>query len=87
MKIHNSETIYSYFIRVAQIKEQLEVVEENEEEGDILMTSLNGLPISLDSFIQGICARRNLISFNKTMGRLHTKGRLTHNMRGEYGRK
>ena len=27
------------------------------------MTTLNGLPRSWDSFIQGICARRRLISF------------------------
>ena len=29
------------------------------------MTTLNGIPISWDSFIQGICARRKLISFSK----------------------
>ena len=29
------------------------------------MTSLNGLPRSWDSFIQGICARRRLFSFNR----------------------
>ena len=29
------------------------------------MTTLNGLPRSWDSFIQGICARRRLISFNR----------------------
>ena len=33
LKIHNSETIQSYFTRVAQIKEQLEAVEENAKEG------------------------------------------------------
>ena len=36
VKIHNSEIIQSYFTRVAQIKEQLEVVEENVEEGEIV---------------------------------------------------
>ena len=29
------------------------------------MTTLNGLPKPWDSFIQGICARRKLISFNR----------------------
>ena len=29
------------------------------------MTTLNGLPRSRDSFIQGICARRRLISFSR----------------------
>ena len=55
VKIHTSDTMQSYFTRVAQIKEQLEVVEENVEEGEIVMTTLNGLPRSWDSFIQGIC--------------------------------
>ena len=43
-KIQNSKTIQSYFTMVAQIKEQLEVVEENVEEGQIVLNTLNGLP-------------------------------------------
>ena len=43
-KIQKSETIHSYFTRVAQIKEQLEAAEENVAEGEIVMTTLNGLP-------------------------------------------
>ena len=31
------------------------------------MTTLNGLPRSWDSFIQEICVRRRLISFNKLL--------------------
>ena len=65
MKIQNSKTIQSYFTRVAHIKEQLESFEENVEEGEIVMTTLNGLPISWDLLIQGICARRKLISFRR----------------------
>ena len=65
VKIQNSELVQPYLTRVSQIKEQLEVVEENAAEGDIVMTSLNGLPRSWDSFIQGISARRKLISFSK----------------------
>ena len=61
MKIQKSETIQSYFTRVAQIKEQLEVVREKVEEGEIIMTTLNGLPRSGDSFIQGISVRKKLI--------------------------
>ena len=44
VKIQNLETIQSYFTRVAQIKEELEVVEEKVEEGEIAMTIVNGLP-------------------------------------------
>ena len=64
-KIQNSDTMLSHFIRVAQIKELLEEIEENVEEGDIVMTTFNGLPRSWDSFIQGLCAKRRLISFNR----------------------
>ena len=56
VKIHNVETIQSYFTRVSQIKEQLEAVDEEVENTEIVMTTLNGLPRSWDSFIQGICA-------------------------------
>ena len=65
VKIQNVETIQSYFTRVAQIKEQLEVVDEEVENADIVMTTLNGLPRSWDSFIQGICARNKLVKFNR----------------------
>ena len=44
VKIQNAEAIQSYFTRVSQIKEQLEVVEEDLENAEIVMTTLNGLP-------------------------------------------
>ena len=56
MKIQNAETMQSYFTRVSQIKEQLEAVDE-EVDADVVITTLNGLPGSWDSFIQGMCAR------------------------------
>ena len=65
MKIQDSKTIQSNFIRFSQIKEQLEAVQANVEEGEIVMTTLNGIPRSWDSFIQGICARKKLIKFNR----------------------
>ena len=46
VKIQSSKTIQSYFTRVSQIKEELEVVEENFKEGQLVMTTLNGLPRS-----------------------------------------
>ena len=43
---------------VSQIREQLEVVEEEVENAEVVITTLNGLPRSLDSFIRGMCAIR-----------------------------
>ena len=51
VKIQNTETIHSYFTRVSQIKEQLEVVDEEVENVEIVITTLSGLPRSWDSFI------------------------------------
>ena len=53
VKIQNVETIQSYFTRVSQIKEQLEAVDEEVENAEIVITTLNGLIGSWDSFIQG----------------------------------
>ena len=58
VKIQNVETIQSYFTRVSQIKEQLEVVEEELENAKVLITTLNGLRGSWDSFTQGMCSKR-----------------------------
>ena len=65
VKVPNSQTMQSYFTRVSQIKEQLEAVEENVAEGEIVMTTLNGLPRSWDSFIHGFFAIRNSTSFSR----------------------
>ena len=57
VKIETTETMQSYFTRVSQIKEQLEAMNDEVENAKIVMTTLNGLPKSWDSFIQGICAK------------------------------
>ena len=59
------KTIQSYFTRVSQIKEQLEVVDEEVENAEIVITTLNGLPRAWDSFIQGICSRKKLFKFSR----------------------
>ena len=57
VKIQNEETIQSKFTRVFQINEQLEVVDEEVVNTEIVITTLNGIPRSWDSFIQGMCAK------------------------------
>ena len=63
VKMKMLESIQSYFTRISHIKEKLEAIGDTDEEGEANITTLNGLPSSWDSFIQGICARRNLVSF------------------------
>ena len=65
VKAQKLETMQSYFTRVAQIKEQLETIGDMVEEAEIVMTTLNGLPIDWESFIRGICSRRGVTKLRK----------------------
>ena len=65
MKIQKVETMQSYFTSVSHIKEQMEAIGDMVEEAEVVVTTLNGLPRDWESFIIGICARRNLIKFNR----------------------
>ena len=40
-------------------------MDEEVENAEIMMTTLNGLPRTCDSFIQGICARKKLVKFSR----------------------
>jgi hypothetical protein len=50
---------------VNQIKEQIEAIGDTIDEAEMVMITLNGLPGSWDSLIQGICSRRKLIKFSR----------------------
>ena len=58
VKIHNIETIQSYFTGVSQIREQLEAIEEEVNNAEVVIATLNYLPGLWDSFMRGMCARR-----------------------------
>ena len=43
----------------------MEAIDEEVENVEIVMTTLIGLPMTWDSFIQGICAIKKLVKFKK----------------------
>ena len=45
-------------IRISQIKEQLQAMKEEVNNAEVVMATLNGLPGSWNSFIQGMCSKR-----------------------------
>ena len=51
MKMAKSENIASYFMRIIELQEKLNSSGDNLEENGIVMTTLNGLPPSWESFI------------------------------------
>ena len=65
MKMIKSKSIPSYFMRITELWDKLKSSGENLEEKDLVMTTLNGLPPSWDSFIQTISGRTKLPKFDK----------------------
>ena len=65
VKAQKSETMQSYFTRVAQFKEKLKAISDMVEEAEIEMTTLNGLPRDWESFIRGIYSTRKLTKFHQ----------------------
>ena len=65
MKMTKSKDIASYFMRITELRDKLKSSGDNLEENDLLMTTLNGLPPSWESFIQTISGRTKLPKFDK----------------------
>jgi hypothetical protein len=65
VKMQKSESIHAFFTRISQINEQIIAIGDSIEEVEIVMTALNGLPKSWDSFIKGICSRSKLTKFSR----------------------
>jgi hypothetical protein len=63
--MNKSETISNCFMRILQIKDQLESIGDPLEYDELVTTALNGFPSSWDPFVQGICARIKFLKFNK----------------------
>ena len=65
MKMTKSENIASYFMRITELRDKLKSSGNNLEEKDLIMTTLNGLPPSWESFIQIISGRTKFPKFDK----------------------
>ena len=63
VRSQKSKTMHSYFTRVAQIKDQLEAIDDMVEEAEVVMITLSGIPRDWETFIRGICSRRKLTKF------------------------
>ena len=52
MEMIKSQSIASYFMRITELQDKLRSSGDNIEENELVMTTLNGLPPSWESFIQ-----------------------------------
>lgn len=65
IKMNQSETITSYFMRITELRNQLSTIGHTFDSKELTMLALNGLPTSWESFIQGISARSKLPKFDR----------------------
>jgi hypothetical protein len=65
MTMNKSETITNYFMRISQIKDQLETIGDPLEYFELMTTTLTIFPSSWDPFFEGIFTRRKFPKLNK----------------------
>jgi hypothetical protein len=60
-----SNTLTSYLMKVTQIRDQLALVGEKVEDGELVNTTINRFLASRESFVKGICAWDNPPNFER----------------------
>ena len=63
--MEKSKNVQVYLSRFSYIKDKLHAIGDKVEELKVVMTTLNGLPRSWESFIQGVCSIRKMPKFSK----------------------
>jgi hypothetical protein len=63
-RMQKGETVHEYYSRISQFKEHIEAIGDTLDEYELIITTLNGLKISWDAFIQTICARKEELHFD-----------------------
>jgi hypothetical protein len=65
VEMTRSDTVTNYLMKVTQIRDQLAVVGEKVEDKELVNMALNGFSPQWETFVQGVCARENLPSWER----------------------
>ena len=65
IKMKNGESITSYFLRITKLKDQLATMKNQVDDKELSMISLRGLPLSWETFIQGLSSQPKLPKFDQ----------------------
>ena len=65
ISMSSSDTINSYLMKIFQLRDHLTTIEDPINDKELVTITLNGLPTSWEPFIQGVCVRDKLPSFDK----------------------
>jgi hypothetical protein len=65
MKMNDDDNITSYFMRISQLRDQLQAIEEIISEKELVNIVLNGLPKTWDAFAASMNTRKEYPTFEE----------------------
>jgi hypothetical protein len=65
MKMNDDDNITSYFVRISQLRDQLQAIEEITSEKELVNIVLNGLPKTWDAFSASMNTRKEYSTFEE----------------------
>jgi hypothetical protein len=65
MKMNDDDSITSYFVRISQLRDQLQAIEEITSEKELVNIVLNGLPKTWDAFSASMNTRKEYLTFQE----------------------
>jgi hypothetical protein len=65
MKMNEDDSITSYFVRISQLRDQLQAIEEITSEKELVNIVLNGLPKTWDAFVASMNTRKEYSTFEE----------------------
>jgi hypothetical protein len=65
MKMNDDDNIISYFVRISQLRDQLQAIEEIISEKELVNIVLNGLPKTWDAFASSMNTRKEYPTFEE----------------------
>jgi hypothetical protein len=57
------DTVALFFMKLSEVKDQLETIGENKSDRELVLTTLQNLPKSWEPFLQSISGRETLPTF------------------------
>jgi hypothetical protein len=67
MKMNDDDSITSYFVRISQLRDQLQAIEEITPEKELVNIVLNGLPKTWDAFSTSMNTRKEYPTFEELL--------------------
>jgi hypothetical protein len=65
MKMNDDDSITSYFVRISQLRDQVQAIEEIISEKELVNIVLNGLPKTWDAFSASMNTRKEYPTFEE----------------------